>query len=265
MTYQPPPPPPPPPPATPPPGGYQPPSSAFDPKTVDNLDWGILGAGLLAFIFSFMDYYSYSVPGFSQYSGSWNAWHGFFGWFAMLLALVGSGAVGMSIFAPHVKLPMANRLLGLGAYAIAALCVLLALFIVPDPYGVGGLDKGHSFGYWASLVVIVAGLVLSLMRFQQTGGQLPGALANIPNIGGHSSAPQARMAQQQLPPPMPTQQMPPQPMPPQAPPPPPMPPQPPPPPPPQQMPPPMPPQAPPPPPPMPPQAPPPPPGPPPAP
>ena len=255
MTFQPP--PPPPPPASPPPGGgYQPPPSAFDPKTVDGLDWGILAAGVLAFIFSFVDYYSYSVPGFSQYSGSWNAWHGFFGWFAMLLALAGSGAVAMSIFAPHVKLPMANRLLGLGAYAIAALCVLLALFIVPDPYGVGGLDKGHSFGYWASLVVIVAGLVLSLMRFQQTGGQLPGALANIPNIGGHSS-PTTQMPQQPMPPmpqqmappappmpaPMPPQQMPPQqmpppPMPPQQMPPPPMPPQ-------QMPPPPMPPQAPP--------------------
>jgi hypothetical protein len=174
-----------PPPAT---GGYPPPA-AFDPKTVNPLDWGILAAGFLAFIFSFVSYYSYkiSIAGFTSGTGHWNAWHGFFGWFAMFCALVGSALVGISLFAPQVKLPMPARLLGLGAYALATLCVILALFIVPSPggYSGSGLDKGHAFGYWISLIVILAGLVLSLMRFQESGGQLPGALSKMPNIGGH--------------------------------------------------------------------------------
>jgi len=54
MTFQPPPgdTPPPPPPSQwgPPPGGGP---AKFDPKTVNNLDWGILGIGALLFIFSF--------------------------------------------------------------------------------------------------------------------------------------------------------------------------------------------------------------------
>ena len=42
-----------------------------------------------------------------------------------------------------------------------------------------------------ALIVIIAGLVLSLMRFQQGGGKLPGPLANMPNIGGkHPGGPQ---------------------------------------------------------------------------
>jgi hypothetical protein len=200
MTFQPPPPPPsenPPPPPPPPPSqsgqwgpapGGQP---TFDPKRVNNLDWGILGAGLLAFIFSFTSYYSYSVKGFKEFgTGHWNAWHGFFGWFAMLLALAGSVVVAMELFAPQVKMPWPNRVVGLAAYAVATLSVILALFVVPDPggYGGAGIDKGHSFGYWISLIVILAGLVLSLMRVQQTNTALPGPLRNIPTIGPKSGS-----------------------------------------------------------------------------
>jgi hypothetical protein len=195
MTFQPPPPPPggnpppPPPPGQwgpPPGGGYPAPQGGFDPKNVNPLDWGIVGAGVLAFIFSLFDYYTVSVSGggFSA-SDSASAWHGFFGWFAALLALVGAGLVAMDLFAPHVKLPIATRLAGLAAFALATLFVIIALFVIPDG-GVGnipGVDTGHGFGYWASLIVIIAGLVMSLMRLQQTGGKLPGALGNMPNIG----------------------------------------------------------------------------------
>ena len=55
--------------------------------------------------------------------------------------------------------------------------MILALFIVPGDLGYGGVgdvDKGHGFGYWASLVVIIAGLVLSFMRAQQTNTAMPG-------------------------------------------------------------------------------------------
>jgi hypothetical protein len=187
MTFQPPPPPPggnPPPPPPPPPGQWGPPPGGgqqFDPKTVNPLDWAILGIGLLTFIFSFISYYTYS---YGPYSVSWNAWHGFFGWFAMLLALVGSGVVAMELFAPQVKMPWPNRVVGLAAYAVATLCVILAIFVIPgNTGGISGIDKGHGFGYWASLVLIIAGLVVSLMRVQQTGTKLPGALGNLPNIG----------------------------------------------------------------------------------
>jgi hypothetical protein len=232
MTFQPPPPPPPPPG---PPGGqppsqwgpppgqpYQPPRAGFDPKTVNNLDWGILATGLLAFIFSFVSYYSYSVKGFGG-SASWDAWHGFFGWFAMLTALIGSAAVGIEVFAPHVKLPVANRLIALGGYALSTLCVILALFVVPDPGGIDSPDinKGHGFGYWISLIVIIVGLVLCVMRFQQTGGELPGALASrMPgqHHGGPGAPPPPPAPGYGPPPPAPGYGPPP-PMPPQGPPP----------------------------------------------
>jgi hypothetical protein len=188
MTFQPPPPPPggnPPPPPPPPPGQWGPPPGggqpAFDPKSVNPLDWGILGAGFLAFIFSLFGYYTVSYGGISD---SESAWHGFFGWFGTLLAVAGAALVAMDLFAPQVKLPIANRLAGLGAFAVATLSTILALFVFPeDVPDIKGFDTGHGFGYWASLIMIIGGTVLSLMRLQQTGGKLPGALGNLPNIG----------------------------------------------------------------------------------
>jgi hypothetical protein len=194
MTFQPPPPPPggnpppPPPPGQwgPPPGGGNPaPQGGFNASNVNPLDWGIIGAGVLAFIFSLFSYYTVTVSfGGQSASASASAWHGFFGWFAALLAVAGAAVVAMDLFAPQVKLPIATRLAGLALFAVATLCVILALFVFPggDVSGVG-VDEGHGFGYWASLIVILAGTVLSLMRLQQTGGKLPGPLANMPNIG----------------------------------------------------------------------------------
>jgi hypothetical protein len=200
MTFQPPPPgnqPPPGSPPPPPPGQWGPPPvggpggpgggrpGGFDPKSINPLDWGIVGAGVLAFIFSLFDYYTVSAAGFG--SDSESAWHGFFGWFAALLALVGAAVVAATLFAPQVKMPAPARLIGLGAFALATLCVILALFVYPGNVpDLKGLDRGHGFGYWASLIVILAGLVLSLMRFQATGGQLPGGLQDkMPNVGGY--------------------------------------------------------------------------------
>ena len=155
----------------------------FDPAAVNPLDWGILAAGVLAFIFSLFDYYTVSVSfsGLGSASGSESAWHGFFGWFAALLALIGAALVAVQLFAPHINMPAPARLLGLGAFALATLCVIIALFVFPESVPDSpGYDTGRGFGYWVSLIVIIAGLVLSLMRLQATGGKLPGWASEHP-------------------------------------------------------------------------------------
>jgi MFS superfamily sulfate permease-like transporter len=152
---------------------------------VNPLDWGILGAGLLVFIFSFISYYTVSAGGFSD---STSAWHGFFGWFGTLLALAGAVVVGLLLFAPQVKLPWPSYLVALALFALATLSTFIALFT--NAYDTDGasafgikVDSGHGFGYWASLILCIAGTVMALMRLQQTGGKLPGALGNLPDIG----------------------------------------------------------------------------------
>ena len=185
MTFQPPPPP--------PPAGQ--PRPAFDPKTVNPLDWAIMGIGFLLFIFSFFAYYTWSAGPFSV---SLNAWHfgggAFLAWFAMVFGVAAGGAVALGLFMPTVKLPRSNRIVGLGLFAASVLLYVIAIFAHSD-FGPNG---GHGFGFWLSLILAVGGLVLSLMRVQQTGEQLPGALNNLPNIGAYG--PQSS----QTPPPPPT-------------------------------------------------------------
>lgn len=200
MTYQPPP---------PPPGAGGPPAK-FDPKTVNPLDWGIIGAGVLAFLFSFISFYdggevtvngrTQDIPG--AYSESFSAWHGivgggFFGWFAMVFAVAGAVVVALALFRPNVRLKVPNRLAGLALFAAAAVFEIIAIFVTPG-YDIGGIpggievdsSAGHGFGFWASLIVILAGLALSLVRFQSTGGQLPGGLNDkVPNVGGYDKNP----------------------------------------------------------------------------
>jgi hypothetical protein len=192
MTYQSPPPP--------PPGSYggQPPRPAFDPKAVNPLDWAIAGLGALTLIFSFFSYYSASVStsfgGFSGgYSGSASAWHfsdgAFVAWFAMALTVLGAAATALAVFGQQIQAVGNPRLLGLALAAAGALLFIIAIFAHPKFYN-GSVDGfsahfGHGFSFWLSLVFSLAILVLSLMRVQQQGGQLPGALGNLPNIGAY--------------------------------------------------------------------------------
>ena len=150
----------------------------FDFAKVNPYDWGILAAGVLAFIFSFIDFYTYSGKGAaSGNSDSESAWNGFFGWFAVLLAVIAAIVVALELFAPQVKMPVSGRLVALAALALSLISLILALFVVPDLNGGGPgydqfVDEGHGFGYWATLIVVIVGLVLAFLRFQQTGGNL---------------------------------------------------------------------------------------------
>jgi thiosulfate reductase cytochrome b subunit len=120
-----------------------------------------------------------SAGGFSG-SDSASAWHGFFGWFGAVLAVIGAALVTVSIFAPRIRVPVSPRLGALGAFALATISTLLALLVVPDgtvngatiDSGSSDTDAGHGFAYWIVLIVVTAALMLCFLRLQQTGGRL---------------------------------------------------------------------------------------------
>jgi hypothetical protein len=147
-----------------------------------------LGIGAVLFIFSFFAYYTFSIGGYSvgpystpDYSFSYSAWHfdggTFIGWFAMIVGLLAAAAVAIQLFVPAANLPMAARVLAVILFAVSLVLYIIGIFAMDVPAG------DHGFSYWLSLVLVAAGLVLSLMRAQQTGTALPGPLANMPNIG----------------------------------------------------------------------------------
>jgi hypothetical protein len=156
-------------------GAYSSPGPGINVSSVNPLDWAIMGAGLLALIFSFFSYYTASVRvGGVTISDSESAWHGFFGWFAALLAFLAAAVLALAVLRPQVGLPFPHRLVTLGGFALATVSVLLALVVFPHSVPSGsGIDTGRGVGYWLSLIVIVVGLVLCVLRLRATGSRLP--------------------------------------------------------------------------------------------
>jgi hypothetical protein len=137
-------------------------------------DLGIIAAGVIAWLAGFFSFYTASVSagGFSE-SVHASAYHGFFGWFAVWVALAGAVVVALSLFG--IKLPVAVHQAAVGAFGLSLLCLILALFIFPggdcsSASGLGGFhcNTGHGFGYWLALLAVLVGLGLSVMQMRQT-------------------------------------------------------------------------------------------------
>jgi hypothetical protein len=153
-------------------------------RSAHTFDLGIIAAGVLAFLFSMFPYYKASVtssgdlgglPGFTGFSesGTWSAWHGFFGWFAAVLALGVAVMLALRLVGVlNVEASLA-RLVVLVGFGVATVCALLTFVVNPLPgeeasESVAGVtieySKGHAWGFWLSLLVLIAGLVLSFLR-----------------------------------------------------------------------------------------------------
>ena len=112
--------------------------------------------------------------------GSESAWHGFFGWFAALVAVLAAILLAYTCFGPKMAIPI--RLVVFGGFALALLSVILAFFIHPGT-GQGGTRSGqiggctltfeahigHGFGYWASLIVIAIGAAVAYLQLRDGG------------------------------------------------------------------------------------------------
>ena len=146
-------------------------------------DLAMIGIGVVAFIVSMFPFYkgtlstSGSIEGLGDAalggdnSGTWSAWHGFFGWFAAVLALVAAGMLIAHLL--RVSVPFSHRLAVLGLFGVSLLCTLLAFIVNPLPgsegkESFGGVtveySKGVGWGYWLFLILIIAGTVLAFMR-----------------------------------------------------------------------------------------------------
>jgi hypothetical protein len=181
-------PPPPPPPAAPTPPAEQPAAPAAGGSQYDfaqarttlqgahKYDLGIIAAGLIAWLAGFMSFYTASASfGGNSVSAHASAYHGFFGWFAVWVALAGAVVVALALFKVVSNLPMPLYQIASAAFGLALLCLILAFFITPGGdacSGTSGLgvscDTGHGFGYWLALLAVLAGLGLSVMRMRES-------------------------------------------------------------------------------------------------
>jgi hypothetical protein len=125
-------------------------------QEADRFDIAIAIIGVVAFLLSFFPYYTFGPF-------SWSAWHGFFGWFAAFVVLGAAGLLASHMMGIRLLEPSLLRLSVLGGFAVALLCIILALFVDPS-----GIDFGRGFGYWASLILVIAGTALAFMRKDAT-------------------------------------------------------------------------------------------------
>jgi len=148
--------------------------SGFDLKQVSRNDKGVLGAGIVALIFSFVSHYyggSVNVGGF-HYSAGVNAWHSYaiFGMLLILLATV-VAAIRVAGAAQLPKLPVGPNLLIAGLAGLGTLLVLVRGLTA----GSGG-GPGYSYGIqWSGYIVIIAGVIetaFAIMNFLASGEKL---------------------------------------------------------------------------------------------
>jgi hypothetical protein len=142
----------------------------------------LAAVGLLAFIDSFLPWYSVSVKaaaveGFSgaSYSGSTNAWSsGFAAWFSLLLLLAIGIVVALPAFEQKINLPGGFALIGILAL-VATVLILLRWLTYPSVPTDGldvGVSAGAGFGTYVGLVLGIVGVVFAYLSFTASGGSL---------------------------------------------------------------------------------------------
>jgi hypothetical protein len=190
---------------------------------VNPLDWAVLGAAALGLIFSFFAYYSYhptlaesrgecahpeTIPrpvrgllNIACNTGTAGAWHGFFGWFGVLLALLAAGLVAFAAFLPRADPRGRSRVVAFGAAGLGLLSTLIALAVIPDwpaltdrVASIGGsysrslydssIVDGHGFSYWVVLVLLCLLTLVTFLRMRQTAPMRQTALSRSTSVAG---------------------------------------------------------------------------------
>jgi hypothetical protein len=148
-------------------------SSTPDFKSLSRDDQIFLGAGLLAFIFSFIEFAHISFDGIGN---TISAWHGV-GVLAGLLLLLAVAAGAAVVFAPAslAALPIPGRLLATGLAALALVFFVVRWLTLPSANGFG-IHVGYSL-YWGGyvlLVLTIATVVSGFLGMKANGVALPG-------------------------------------------------------------------------------------------
>jgi hypothetical protein len=156
-----------------------------DAPKVTGLDWVMIGAGLLAYISSFLPWYrtSVSVLGIDR-SADVNAWHAGFGaWFSVLLLVAVGGLALVSAGGGRLRLPTSRPLIALAVSALAFVTIVLRWVTFPDASGgLGGrlgelgdfdldsaftVSSGAGFGLYLGLIAAIVAVVASLLAFRR--------------------------------------------------------------------------------------------------
>ncbi|MDQ2790636.1 MAG: hypothetical protein DLM60_18185 [Pseudonocardiales bacterium] len=161
---------------------------------VRTLDWVVIGAALLAYVSSFLPWYSASISilGIDR-SADVDAWNAGFGaWFSVLLLVAAGGWVLVSAFGGRLTLPGSRSLITLGLSALAVVTIALRWATFPDATGgadapkldrlgeLGDFDLGSAFGVssgagaglYLGLIAASTAVVASVLTLRSAGSNI---------------------------------------------------------------------------------------------
>jgi hypothetical protein len=134
-----------------------------------------LGAGVLTFIFSFIDFAHVKVTGFAGSAGSISAWHGI-GTLAGLLILIAIVVAALTAFAPSAleQLPVSGRLIAVGGAALGFVFFIIRWLTLPSQ-SFGGFHAGFhlAWGGYVTLILNIAMIAVGFLALKETGESMP--------------------------------------------------------------------------------------------
>ncbi|MGB3439524.1 MAG: hypothetical protein WBA97_12320 [Actinophytocola sp.] len=142
----------------------------FDVKRVTTLEWAGIGAGLAAFIFSFLTWASLDLEDefglgmvVDTTASAWNV--GFLGWFSVLLLV----AAGVLVFLPHVGVEVPRLAMTWLILSGVAILLILLRLVTLDSY----ISPG--FGLFLGLIAAIVSGVAALLTFRAAPKPVGGA------------------------------------------------------------------------------------------
>lgn len=150
----------------------------FDPNSISKMDWGVIGAGAIAFVALFLPWYGFSsgISG-DSFSGSVSGWGTSYGWLGALL-IIASGAY---LFLQRSKFDLSKISFGpgvviLGASAVGTLIVALRWITLPSGNGSAGAAS-YSYGAGSGIILtLIVGLIqvgCAYKLFRASGEAIP--------------------------------------------------------------------------------------------
>jgi fucose 4-O-acetylase-like acetyltransferase len=165
--------------------------ASFDPARVSKPEWIGLGAGLLAFVASFLPWFTVSFSGpITVLDGYWaSAWSlGFAAWFPVLLLVAGAGLLLAQHLGAEVPKPRTGwPLILLGVAVIALVIILLRWLTLPgasDFGGEGGVSYGAGFGLYVGIVAAILFGLSQYLVFRSSGQKFGDAAQQFRGGGG---------------------------------------------------------------------------------
>jgi uncharacterized protein DUF5336 len=145
-----------------------------DIKNLPRNDQIILGAGVLAFIASFLPYYGASGSFFGHHaSTSTTAWHS---WnvLAMLLILAATAIAAVIVFAASSmpSMPVSPNFAVAGLAAVGTLILIIRSFTL-DHGKIAGFSYGLRWGAYVLMILCVVQTVFAVTKLRESGEAMP--------------------------------------------------------------------------------------------